>query len=203
MLSFLPFFFKDKLWKINRTFWICGIPASKSVLDLYTAKDHGPRIMWFTLLSAICLSLPTRPANDRLVLTSPTMWWVLQSPNGFRKGKPNRRSGEGWLLDQISRYHCGKETVFLFFKLSTLNWVANTGERTKDHYTFFRPASSLYSRSTARIHPTLSCSLYFCKTSSKWKFFPGLAKGWASVLVFEAVVIGDGASDSQLGDSED
>lgn len=127
MLSFLPYFLKINSEKLIKL-WICGIPASKSVLDLCTARGPGSRNNM--IHPSFCH--PTLSTHKACPLID------LYQPHQLCDGSCNLQMvsekesliegvGRGDHWTQKASHHCGKETVFLFFKLSTLNQVVNTG----------------------------------------------------------------------------
>lgn len=134
MLSFLPFFQKDKLWKRNLNFLDMWHPGFQVCLRF--VHSQGPRSSDKMIPPlSYCLPLSAHKASLQIGLYHP-----CQPCEGscnlqmVTERKSHIKGGERWVLDPQSRHHCGKGTVFPFFRLSTLNQVANAGEGTKDHY---------------------------------------------------------------------
>jgi len=162
-------------------------------------------------LNSLPLSAHTALSTHTHEQPLPTVWGEMSPPNGFREEKPNERGGEvvarvcwtqkaGTVLgegqclyfpelpfpESICKYRCrGKRSFYFFF--------------------FLMPASSLFSRSIARIVLSYLSWYIFCETYGKWKFFQDFGNrmsfrssfwsrcqdesyGWASDLVFEADV---------------
>lgn len=163
----------------------------------------------------LCPFLPTRPtvSTHTREQSLPTVWGELQSPNGFREGKPNKDGGEEvervWKGSK-NRHHFRRGTAFIFSRafVSEPSYKYRWRDK-RAFYFFFMSGSSLYSRSIARIDAKLSFSKHFCKTYGKWKFLPDFGNRvsfsssfWSWCGGGGVKVTGDGTSNSHLGDNE-